>query len=655
MPERPSLKTASELLLRGIREYAIITLDPDGKILAWNEGAERISGFTAAEMLGKPCSLLHTIEHISDGKPQKILQIAREKGRAEDQNYRMRKDGTRIWASIVLTAIRDERGELIGFTEIIQDLTDRRRYEQAMRDQDALLRDSAARHRAVFDSALDGIVTIDGNGVIESVNPATERLFGYSASELVGRDINVLMPAPFQGEHEQYLQSYLKTGIKKIIGAGREVVGLRKDGSTFPMDLAVSEMSIGGRKMFTGLIHDISDRKEAEKERERLLASERAARAEAERASKTKDDFLAALSHELRTPLTPALLTVSLLERDRELPQRCRADIEVIRRNVEMEARLIDDLLDLTRVLNKKMLMEFENVDVHQILWNADRNCRTEDGIEVSFDLAATEHHTRGDPTRLQQVFFSILSNAHKFTPIGGRIRVHSFNPEPGKLSVEITDTGRGIEPTLLPRIFNAFEQGDPQTARGFGGLGLGLTISKAIIDAHAATLEAHSAGKGQGSAFKIELATIPPGVPASAGMSSPSTETRAPRRQAPPHPPGRRSRAHAACRHAPAARPRPHRPVRRHGARRPGRARQSLELRPADQRLPAGITGRQRLRRHGIRRRPPAPQGYRPFRLRHERRHRPQQGRGIRPPPHQARRSPHAHERGERNVCGVS
>src|SRR4051812_4390721 len=241
--------------------------------------------------------------------------------------------------------------------------------EQAMRD-------SEARHRAIFESALDGIITIDEHGIIESVNPATGRLFGYRADELVGQNVEMLIPPPYFERHRQQLIKYVTTGNKSIIGKAQEVMGRRKDGNIFPMELAVSELFLGGRRMFTGLVHDLTDRKAAEKERERLLASERAARAEAERASKAKDDFLAALSHELRTPLTPALLTLSLLERKKNLAPEMRADLEVIRRNVEIEARLIDDLLDLTRVMHKKLVMHFQSVDVHQMIWQADRTCR---------------------------------------------------------------------------------------------------------------------------------------------------------------------------------------------------------------------------------------------------------------------------------------
>ena len=160
-----------------------------------------------------------------------------------------------------------------------------------MSEHEKQLRDSEARHRAIFESAVDGIITIDESGTIESVNPAAERLFGYSTAELVGHNVEALMPTPYFEQHRDYLQNYLRTGEKKIIGIGREVVGLRKDGTTFPMDLAVSELSIAGKRMFTGLIHDLTERKEAEKERERLLARERAARAEAERAAKPRMIF----------------------------------------------------------------------------------------------------------------------------------------------------------------------------------------------------------------------------------------------------------------------------------------------------------------------------------------------------------------------------
>src|SRR5262249_54640283 len=163
-------------------------------------------------------------------------------------------------------------------------------------------------------------------------------------------------------------------------------------------------------------------------------------------------------------PLTPALLTISLLERDKDVPPKFRPDIDVIRRNIETEARLIDDLLDLTRVMNRKMSLTLELVDVHRVIHSAARACRPDDGIDFVLELTARNHTVRADPARLQQVFWNLMSNAHKFTPIGGSLTIRSENPTEGAIAVEFQDTGRGIDPALLPNIFNAFEQGDPQT-----------------------------------------------------------------------------------------------------------------------------------------------------------------------------------------------
>jgi PAS domain S-box-containing protein len=352
-------------------------------------------------------------------------------------------------------------------------------------------------------------ITIDQQGIIETVNPAAMRLFGYGAEEMIGRNVKFLMPSPDQERHDTYLRNYVETDVKKIIGIGREVVGLRKDGGTFPMDLAVSEFSVAGRRMFVGLIHDLSDRKKIEREREELLRRERQARAEAERANHAKDEFLAALSHELRTPLTPALLTLTLLERDPNTPPHMRGDIETIRRHVELEAHLINDLLDLTRIINGKLSLRMDVVDVHEILANAERICRQHDGINVRVELNAAKHHVHGDTVRLQQVFWNLISNAHKFTPIGGTITIRTANVD-DQVQVKIIDTGRGIEADQMSRLFSAFEQGDPNVARRFGGLGLGLVISKAILSSHEGLIDVQSAGKGKGSTFTVSLAAVP-------------------------------------------------------------------------------------------------------------------------------------------------
>ncbi len=228
-------------------------------------------------------------------------------------------------------------------------------------------------------------------------------------------------------------------------------------------------------------------------------------------ANAAKDHFLAALSHELRTPLTPVLMAVTALELDEDIPQRVRDDLCMIKRNIELEARLIDDLLDLTRISRGKMQFRFETIDAHEILRRTIEIVRSNilaKKLAIHADLAATRHHVRADPARLQQVFWNILKNAIKFTPAGGSIAIRTRTTETHAVIVEVTDSGIGIDPPSLTRIFDAFEHSESAVSRHFGGLGLGLAISKALIDQHGGKLTALSEGSGRGATFAVELAT---------------------------------------------------------------------------------------------------------------------------------------------------
>ncbi|HYG64091.1 MAG TPA: ATP-binding protein [Thermoanaerobaculia bacterium] len=233
------------------------------------------------------------------------------------------------------------------------------------------------------------------------------------------------------------------------------------------------------------------------------------AREAAEAASRAKDRFLATLSHELRTPLTPLLLTVQALQTDRRMPDELRPGLERMRRNVEREARLIDDLLDLTRIARGKVPLQCEVVDVHILLRHALDTCTAEapgSRAEVVLEPLAGRSQVWADAARLEQVFWNLISNALKFTGPEGRVVVRTSNDSQGCVRVEVCDTGVGIEPDLLPHIFNAFEQGGGQVTRRFGGLGLGLAISKSLVDLHKGTLQAASDGKGGGAVFTVTL-----------------------------------------------------------------------------------------------------------------------------------------------------
>lgn len=277
---------------------------------------------------------------------------------------------------------------------------------------------------------------------------------------------------------------------------------------------------------------EIEERKAVERRLREAHDELKTAIAAAEAANQAKDDFLAVLSHELRTPLTPVLMALSLLEREPHLSDEGREEIESIRRHVELEARLIDDLLDLTRITRGKLTLQPEVTDLHRLIHDAARICCADRMDDLYLSLEAAEHHIHADAGRVLQVCWNLLNNAVKFTPAGGRITVSTSNPATGVIRMEVTDNGVGIEATILPKIFSAFEQGSSPVARRVGGLGLGLAISKALVEAHHGTIDVRSDGAGRGATFIVELATVAAPTP--------------PTSQPPPQPPRDRARLHS-------------------------------------------------------------------------------------------------------------
>jgi two-component system CheB/CheR fusion protein len=263
-------------------------------------------------------------------------------------------------------------------------------------------------------------------------------------------------------------------------------------------------------------------------ERKRTEAALSQAKDAAEAANQAKDRFLAALSHELRTPLTPVLAQVQLLERDASLSEELHEAMVMIRRNIELEARLIDDLLDLTRVTHGKLELRRSIVDVHRLIQHSMQFCQAEaaaKGVRLEFQRLAERSSVDADPDRIQQVLWNLLANAVKFTPAGGVITITSANAAEGWVEIRITDSGLGIAPELLPRIFEAFEQGSREVTRQFGGLGLGLAISRSIVAMHAGVITAASPGLGRGATFVVALQTATaPTRSATAPSAAPAT-----------------------------------------------------------------------------------------------------------------------------------
>ncbi|MGE5608738.1 MAG: PAS domain S-box protein [Bacillota bacterium] len=369
---------------------------------------------------------------------------------------------------------------------------------------------------AIVESCNDAIVGVTLEGMIISWNAAAERVFGYTAAEMLGRHISQLVPAD-RGEEYPWL---LEMAVSGENVAHHETMRVRRDGTLVDVSLTVSPIKDQQGQIIgiSEILRDVTQQKRAQKELQ--LAKEAA-----EAASKAKDQFLAMLSHELRTPLTPVLAMVTGLRLQHPWPGKLREELEIIQRSVELEARLIDDLLDLTDIMRGTLRLRREILDVHSILRAATELCAGEiagKSLELQIQAEAEGHHVEGDPARLQQVFWSLIRNATKFTPAGGKIAIRTRNGQrPGSgdgeagLIIEVADTGMGIAPELLPRVFDAFEQGRDANNQRFMGLGMGLPISKALLEMHGGQIYVTSDGPGRGAVFTIWL---PCRQPAKAG-----------------------------------------------------------------------------------------------------------------------------------------
>jgi two-component system CheB/CheR fusion protein len=367
------------------------------------------------------------------------------------------------------------------------------------------LREAEERMRSVVDHVIDGIVTIDEQGRIDSFNPAAEKLFGYPGDEVIGRNVNLLMPEPYHEQHDAYVDSYLRTGRARIIGIGREVVGRRKDGSTFPMELAVSEFHIGERRYFTGIVRDITERKRLEHElRERLD--------ELDEADRQKNEFLAMLAHELRNPLAPMRNALHLLKTpgaNGAMAQQARA---IMDRQLNHLVRLVDDLLDVSRIVRGKVQLQRDLVDLTTVVVRAVETAQPvvdAHGHRLSVQLPDEPVWVDADVVRLAQAIANLLTNAAKYTDGAGTIWLAAGAREDHAFVV-VRDTGIGIAPEMLPRVFDLFVQGDRSLERSQGGLGIGLTLVERLVELHDGRVAAYSAGLGEGSEFTIRLPLAP-------------------------------------------------------------------------------------------------------------------------------------------------
>ena len=336
--------------------------------------------------------------------------------------------------------------------------------------------------------------------MIHSFNPAAEKVFGYRSADVLGKNVKMLMPEPYSSGHDDYIANYRRTGEARIIGIGREVVGQRSDGSTFPMDLAVSEFRMNDRRLFTGIVRDITERKRLEKEVQRHIS-------ELARADRLKDEFLAMLAHELRNPIAAITTAVQLAGVLRDGEQN-ELSMEIINRQVQHLARLTDDLLDVSRITRGKITLQKRPVNVASILRSSAETVQSLIDVrkhELTISVPPEALWLEADPTRLEQILSNLLNNAAKYTEDGGRIWLSAAR-EGGEIVIRVRDTGIGISAEMLPRMFELFAQGDQSLARSQGGLGLGLTLARSLAEFHGGSLSATSEGPGKGTEFVVRL-----------------------------------------------------------------------------------------------------------------------------------------------------
>ena len=466
---------------------AIISTSLDGTVRTWNAAAERLVGYTASEIVGRSIRLIVPGDRQAE-EDQVLAAVSRGQTIDHFETVRQRKDGALVPISLTVSPILDAAGDVVGASKIARDLSRTER-----------IRGDAWRLAAIVDSSDDAIVGKDLNSIVTSWNAAAERMFGYSAEEMIGASVRRVIPEDRQNEEDDVLRR-IRLGQRLD---HYETMRRRKDGTLFPVSLTISPVYneqgvvIGASK----IARDITERARADQERRRLLDMARAA-------NRLKDEFLATLSHELRTPLNAIagyarMMQAGLLKGDRQKPA-----IDTIVRNASSLTQMIEDVLDVSRIVSGKVRLHLSAVEMSQIVREAVETAQPAadaKGIRVELRVDPRGTLVSGDPDRLRQVLWNLCSNAVKFSERGGRVqvRLQRVNDD---VEVTVSDNGIGISPEFLPHLFERFTQADAGINRLHSGLGLGLAISRHLVELQGGRISAHSDGPGKGATIRIEL-----------------------------------------------------------------------------------------------------------------------------------------------------
>ncbi|WP_081885014.1 PAS domain S-box protein [Paraburkholderia kururiensis] len=475
-----------EAVVHSIEDYAVFLLDRNGFVTSWNRGAARIEGYEAEDIIGQHFSRFYTREAVARNWPTYELEQATLTGRFEDEGWRVRQDGTTFWANVVITAIRNRRGELTGFAKIVRDLTDRRRQMDA-------LQQSEERLRLLIESVNDhAIFMLDPTGQVVSWNSGATNIHGYLPTEIIGRHFSTFyVPEEIAADKpRRNLETAKRRG--RFVDEGWR---MRKDGSMFWANVTLTAVYDADRRLtgFAKITRDMTESRQ---------------RDELERSGQRMRDFLATLAHELRNPLAPVRNAISSMQIERDVPAGVARSRDLIDRQIAHLSRLVDDLLDVGRITSGKIELRQASVNLGDVIGNAIEAARpftARRGQTVDVHLPADPVLLRGDMARLVQVFQNLLHNAAKFSPTDSRIAIN-VEVEERTVEIRIRDLGRGIRREALESIFDLFTQERTGQDALDEGLGIGLTLCRSLVELHGGTISAMSHGRGTGSTFIVRL-----------------------------------------------------------------------------------------------------------------------------------------------------
>ncbi len=493
-------------MVESVVDYAIFMLDPSGVILSWNKGVERLKGYTADEVIGRHFSIFYPPELLHKNWPAHELAVALSQGRYEEEGWRLRKDGTRFWANVVITRLDNADGSVRGYSKVTRDLSERQRQEEH-------LRASEERFRLLVDGVKDyAIFMLDPSGHVVSWNTGARANKGYEAHEIIGKHFSVFYP-------EEALASgfpaWELSEAKKVGRYEDEGWRVRKDGSRFWANVVITALfdHTGQHRGFAKVTRDLTERRKVS-----ALEDE----------GRRVQGFLALLGHELRNPLAPIANAAELLLRTEATPTVQRMT-GIIQRQLRQMTRLVDDLLDVGRITSGKIQLEKKPVLLEEVVRESVETCKP--GADAKRQSLRVSQVARawveGDRARLIQVVCNLLVNAIKFTPADGQVWLTTTlaagqGDGGGRVEISVRDNGPGILPEVLPRVFDMFEQGPQDLSRPQGGLGLGLTLVQQIVQLHGGDVLARSRGvPGEGAEFVVRLPAAAPAQDARQGTAA--------------------------------------------------------------------------------------------------------------------------------------